>query len=168
MEQKPLVMDLEKLLRNHRRVAIVGIGNEERGDDAAGLEIVKRLQIELPQRGDDLLFLCTGTVPENFTREIVSFKPELVVLVDAADFGGKPGELVLAAPDAVRGIAFSTHTLPLSVLATYIERMTGARVVVLGIQPKNTDASSGPSPEVERTVRELVKRIACLLSAQRP
>jgi len=151
-------MDLNKLFKSCRKIAMVGVGNEDKGDDGAGVEIVRRLQekIESP----NLLLIEAGKVPENFTKEIKEFEPVITVLIDAADFGGRPGEVIFAPPDSIRGAAFSTHTLPLSVLADYIQRESGSKVFLLGIQPKQTKLGEKLSAEVESTVSELAEKIA--------
>ena len=149
-------MDLKLL--SGKKVAIVGVGNEDRGDDGAGVEIVRRLRAKIESQ--NLLLIEAGKVPENFTKEIKEFGPEITILIDAADFGGKPGEVILAPPDSIKGVAFSTHALPLSMLAEYIQRESGSRVLLLGIQPKQTQLGEKLSTEVENTITKLVERVA--------
>jgi hydrogenase 3 maturation protease len=94
--------------------------------------------------------------PENLTGEIVRFKPTHLVLVDAADLGREPGAVAIIAPERITGTSFSTHTLPLRIIIDYITQATGARAVVVGIQPEHTAFCAEPSARVLAAVDQLV------------
>ncbi len=103
----------------------------------------------------NVLLLECGTLPENFIDPIVKFKPSHVILVDAALLGCKPGHFKLVSIDDVVGTSISTHTLPLNVFATYLKALTGAKIALLAIQPKDRDFGEGLSSEVSKAVRFL-------------
>ena len=73
------------------KIALLGIGNEFRRDDAVGLAVIDRLDA-LIDRPSISLIKC-HEVPENFTGRVKRFKPACVILIDAADFGGVPEKL---------------------------------------------------------------------------
>src|SRR5512146_590776 len=74
------------------RVAIVGIGNSLRSDDAAGILITRTLaQQECAADKDRVLIVEAGHAPENHTAELRVFAPDVILLVDAADMGKEPG-----------------------------------------------------------------------------
>jgi hydrogenase 3 maturation protease len=143
--------DLSSFLRGASRVAVVGIGSEMRGDDAAGIEVVRGLREVL--ESPNVLLVEGGTVPENFTSRIKLFKPSHIIFVDAADFGGEPGEVVLADPSAITGQLISTHTIPLSVISKYLREETRAKVALLGIQP----ARANMDEKMSKTVRNSIE-----------
>ncbi len=150
------VIDFAAVLKDAKRVAIIGVGSES-VDDAAGVELVSHLGKKL--KSENVLLINAGTVPENFTSKVKKFKPSHVIFIDAAHFGGEPGDVVLADKATIVGMAISTHKLPLSVLAEYIERETGAKVLLLGIQPSQTLAmkmNPGVREAVERLESELL------------
>lgn len=155
------LLDLKTILRKDLRVAIVGVGSELRGDDVAGLALVRRIRGELDD--PNVLLVEGGTVPENFTSKIKRFKPSLVIFVDAADFGGEPGDMILADRESIVGSSISTHSLPLSLLAEYLEKETGAKPYLLGIQPSATERVEGMSPEVEEAVETLGRELVSAL-----
>jgi hydrogenase 3 maturation protease len=137
------------------RVALVGIGSELRGDDAAGVAVIQRLRPLFAPR-DDLQLLDAGPVPESFTGPLRRYAPDLVVLVDAGDFGGQPGEVCLIDWHAAEGFSASTHSLPLSVFAGYLELELNCQVVLLAIQPAQIEFGQGMTGEVEAGVEEVV------------
>jgi len=69
-----------------KKYILLGIGNELRGDDGIGPYVADNLF------DDDWLVLNCGTAPGNFTQVVKRHKPELVVMVDAAEMGLQPGQ----------------------------------------------------------------------------
>ncbi|MBS7653338.1 hydrogenase maturation peptidase HycI [Candidatus Bathyarchaeota archaeon] len=124
-----------------RRIVVVGVGNPMRGDDKVGMLIVDLLKKKKKDNVSlkNVLLIKTGSVPENFTGKIRRFDPTHVLIIDAAEMGGEPGEARLLSIETIEGVSISTHNLPLNLLAGFIERMTGAKVAVIGVQPKETE-----------------------------
>jgi hydrogenase 3 maturation protease len=136
------------------RACVLGVGNRERGDDAFGPIVVERLQGRT-----GALCLDAGVAPENFLEEAARAKPETVLIVDAADFGGAPGELRLLDPAALTG-GLSTHAASLELVAQYLAARTGATVRVAAVQGVSQRAGEPLSPPVARAAEELVERLA--------
>lgn len=116
------------------RIAIAGVGHELRGDDAAGLAIVRALKSLLTDRS----WLCiieAGPAPENASGVLRRFKPDLVLLVDAALMNADPGTVRWLDPQDTRGFSASSHTLPLRVVAGFLASELNCEVALLGIQP---------------------------------
>ncbi|MEM2282078.1 MAG: hydrogenase 3 maturation endopeptidase HyCI [Candidatus Hadarchaeales archaeon] len=134
-------------LEKEEKVAVLGIGNEFRGDDAAGLLVARKLA---PLSGERVLVLEGGCSPENFTGALRRFSPSLVLMIDCLDFGGKPGGIHLLDASKIRGSTFSTHNPSLALLAEYLKRELGTKVLLIGIQPKQL--SGAPSGEVLHAV----------------
>lgn len=130
----------------------MGVGSEMRGDDAAGIEVVRRLRDGL--KSPNVLLVEGGVAPENFSSQIRRFKPSHVVFIDATDFGAEPGEVIIAEPDAITGQSISTHTMPLSILAGYLREQTGAKIALLGIQPARAQMGAKMSGAVRKAVDE--------------
>lgn len=111
-----------------------------------------------------------GTAPENLTGEIVRFQPSHILLVDAAELGQKTGTVQLIEPENIGGVSFSTHVLPLSILADYLKRALPCRIIILGIQPGPTGFSVTHSRQISQAARRLARIIlhaAPLRSAKR-
>lgn len=117
------------------RVAVVGIGHELRGDDAAGVAVARKLQ---PVAHERLLVVEGGHAPENQTGLLRRFSPDLVLLVDAAQMNEAPGTVRWLAWEESVGLSASTHTLPPYMLAQYLVHELGCEVVLVGIQPGQT------------------------------
>ena len=143
-----------------RRVAVVGIGSPIRGDDAVGLLVVEELQ-GFGLR--NVLLVSAETVPESFTGKIRDFEPTHVLMVDAADFGGDPGDARMIPKAAIGGSTISTHSMPLSVLIDFIEKTTESRVALLGVQPKGVELGSEVTPEVKEASIKIASLICDLI-----
>jgi hydrogenase maturation protease len=100
-----------------------------------------------------------GPAPENVTGLLRRFRPDVVVLVDAAAMSEQPGAVRWLERGCALGCSASTHTLPLGMLATYLRESLGCDVRLLGIQPA-VIAKEGPlSAPVRRTVERLARRL---------
>lgn len=151
---------LQKLIRSlnqpEPRMAVVGVGQELRGDDAAGLVVAQRLSALTPQ-SSALLVIAGGHAPENCTGPLRRFKPDLVVLVDAAALNLPPGSIQLLNWEQIGGLSATTHTMPLHLLARYLMAELGCEVILLGIQPIDTTLGAPLSSPVEKAVLEVVE-----------
>ena len=132
-------------------VVIVVMGNELRGDDSAGL-----LFGNLIRKHTSIPVISGGDAPENVTGYIVKKCPDIILLVDAMDFGGIPGEMSMVSSEKLRKDSISTHG-SLRLFVDYLEKMTGARILVLGFQPKNLGLGEKISPEVAECVRKTAR-----------
>lgn len=158
---------LQRLLNQARadsRIAIVGIGNSLRSDDAAGILVARTLMESRFIRDlEAVLVMDAGHAPENGTSQLRRFEPDVVLLIDAAEMGEQPGTIRLIEMDAIEGMSASTHTLPLSMLAKYLVLEIGCQVVLLGIQPELTDVGEGLTRKVQQAVGEIVSALGLML-----
>jgi hydrogenase 3 maturation protease len=157
----PLKKTLSRWLDGASRVAVLGVGSDIRADDAAGLLIVKLLQESLSSLPNDRFTAFDGgAAPENLTGVIAKFKPSHIILVDAADFGARPGAVRIIAKDQIGGVSFSTHRMPLYILTEYMECTMNCRTMVIGIQTKTIEVMGEMSGEVEKNTQRLGLLIA--------
>jgi hydrogenase maturation protease HycI len=138
------------------RIAIVGIGNTLRSDDAAGILVVRRLtESRLLADRETVLVMDAGHAPENSTAALRRFAPDVVLLIDAVEMGEEPGVIRWVEMDEIEGMSASTHSLPLSMLATYLNWELKCEVTLLGIQLKSNDVGETVSPEVMQAVQSV-------------
>lgn len=155
--QESMEQILRDLSRNKPgyRLAVVGIGSREHGDDAAGPEFIARLQkAGLPE--ERVLLIDAGPVPENFTGPLRRFRPDLVILVDAAWMNQPPGSVALLEEELIDGVGASTHGMPLSLLSGYLREELKCSLMLLAIQPKSTDWGL----RIEADLAEVVQKTA--------
>lgn len=128
---------------------LLGIGNELNGDDGIGCFIARKFR-----QKDWLSFDCS-TVPENYLGKVIENKPELLVIVDAAQMGLNAGEIrIIKKEDAASSFA-STHTLALREFISAAEKYA-KRILLIGIQPKQTGQFCGLSKEATKAMRKLI------------
>jgi len=129
---------------------LLGIGNELNGDDGIGCFIARRFK----QSG--WLSIEASTVPENYLGKIIKEKPELVVIVDAAHMGLDAGEIRIIKKEIAYSTFVTTHTFPLNELISAMEKYA-KKVLLIGIQPKQTDYMRGLSREVKAASKKLLE-----------
>ena len=155
---------LRQWITRQNRVAILGIGNPLRSDDAVGVLVARRLADSgLIRDLDSVLVMEAGHAPENATAGLRRFAPQVVLLIDAAEMGDVPGTIRWVDMEEIDGMSASTHTLPLSMLAKYLVLELGCEVKILGIQPGSTEIGESVSKEVLQAVDEIVSALAELL-----
>lgn len=146
------------------RVCIVGVGNRHRRDDGAGPRVIDLRRPETPA-----VWIDAGVAPENFLEPIAQTNPDAVLIVDAVDFGGTPGECQIIDASALELImAISTHAGSLRMLGEYLSIRTGIQPSVMAIQPETIDMGEGLGDSVARSVREVAELLSDLLSRDGP
>lgn len=148
-------------------MAILGIGNATGGDDAAG-SVVARLLIPHLSGRENVLVIDGGAAPENCTGPLRRFRPDLVLLVDAAQMDAPPGAVRWLDWSAIDGLSASTHTLPPSLLARYLVAETGCTLAVIGIQPAGNAFGAPLTPPVQAAVTEIVDVLRRELGREAP
>lgn len=144
------------------RIAIVGIGHELCGDDAAGLAVARALQPLAAEIGH-LLVIDAGPAPESFTGLLRRFDPDLVLLVDAAQMDEVPGSVRWLAWQDTNGLSASTHTLPPYVLAYYLSTELSCQVALIGIQPSEVTVDGPLSPQVLEAVEAIANGLQTII-----
>ena len=154
---------IDDFLAKAKKLAILGIGNEDNGDDAIGLYILKILQkTELPIWVKN--FYCER-VPEHFLGKISNFGANRIILLDSADMKEIPGAIGIFPKEAVSsGFHLSTHTLSLTMLEEFLKPdVPDLETLYVGIQPKQLYFQTPLSKECEEAGEEfaelLIKRI---------
>lgn len=133
---------------------IICVGNFLRSDDGVGPHIAARLK-----PATNLQIIDAGYNPENCIDEAVKLKPDRIIIIDAADFGGCPGEVRIIREDHIPVVALSTHNISLKVICRILKEDTGAEIKFIGIQPKSVGLKEGLSPEVKIAADEIMAAI---------
>lgn len=144
--------DLERTLRG--KVCVLGVGNRLRGDDGAGSWLAGRIAGKIAAAVFD-----GGVAPENHLEKIAKARPDTILLVDAVEFGGRPGEVRLLRPADVAGGGLSTHALSLRMACEYLTRRTSADIFLAAIQPGSVRLAESMSEDVADAVEALADRL---------
>ncbi len=128
-------------------VALVGLGNRFRGDDYIGSyiakELIKRTKGNLPE---GLYLFDAETNVESLILKLARIGLTHAVFIDACEMGAEPGETNLLSVNKTSYPFFTTHGIPLRVLAERL--LSKSAVWVLAIQPKQAEFGDRLSPEL--------------------
>jgi hydrogenase 3 maturation protease len=133
---------------------IIAVGNCFRADDGVGPYIASGLK-----QTTKLSVIDAGYTPENIIDEVVKLSAQRIIFIDAADFGGSPGELCLIDSGHIPESSLSTHSMPLSVISRILYEDTKAKIYFIGIQPESVEHREGLSCQVKSAADELIKHI---------
>ncbi len=138
---------------------IIGLGNQYRRDDAAGLVVARRLKEAAPEHVRVLEEGGDGAALMESWKDA-----DTVILIDAVRSGTEPGTLhrldAHTQPIPTRFFHCSTHAFGVAEaieLARALSQLP-SRVIVYGIEGKTFEAGQGLSPEVEKATQEVVER----------
>ena len=160
-----LTQQLEASLRTIgiQKLAIVGVGNPFRGDDFAGSLVAKGLARRLSDCTCRPLILDAENSPEDILQRVRDSEAKTVVFIDTAIMGSQPGRIVLMDLQKTEYPYFSTHNVPLKLLANMMGKVR--RSFLLGIEPKSTEFGEKMSEEVRRSCALLVN-VICRIVAE--
>ncbi|MDD2706500.1 MAG: hydrogenase maturation protease [Verrucomicrobiae bacterium] len=153
-----LRQSLKNRLRDAARVAVLAVGSEWRGDDAAGMlagrNVEKRRRASGCRWKRKVKVFLGETAPENLTGAIRAWQPTHLVVLDAADMGKRGGRVEVFGPHDMEGLSCSTHQLPLSVMIDYMLKDQAFEAMVVGIQPRQMNYGRKVSPGVARAAEK--------------
>ncbi len=155
---------MKKFLKGYKKIVILGIGNEIKGDDALG-SIIAQKTSRLLDENDNIIVFDGGTVPENYTRLIRKENPTHIILVDAVDMKKEPGYIRVVEKEEIANYNISTHAMPISFLIKYMETTVDAQIILVGIQPKSMELAEDISKEVKESIEEVVNTFFKLTSS---
>jgi hydrogenase maturation protease len=142
------------------RIGVIGIGNDARGDDAVGLEVVRGLRHGTPE----------GVEVEEIRGEGMSLLdrlkgPDAVIIIDASYSGAAPGSIhrlePLTQPIPKELYLCSTHAFGVSEaieLARTLQQLPPS-LVIYGIEGMQFDVGSEMSADVRRAVPHVIQRV---------
>ena len=144
--------ELRKWFLGARRVVIAGIGGLIRKDDFIGVGIVKKLRGKV---SPSVYLIECEMSPEKFLEPIIQFKPTHILLINAAQLNLEPGSSRLIELNRIVGPTVLTHALTYQIFREFLAEATGAKVVLLAVQPKDTSFGEGFTKELEETIERL-------------
>lgn len=138
------------------KTAIIGIGNELNGDDAAGVLIVKNLKSQLPP-SDEIMLIEGSIAPENYIGAIRNFRPDWIWVIDAAQLESNPGDVELIDLDLVEGIGSNTHRLPPTLFLSYLQMEINFQSFLFGINPVSVEPFSDVSEPIRIAIEKTTR-----------
>ena len=149
---------LKKLLASameaeDKQIILIGVGNPLRGDDVVGVKIARELESKL--KIEKVKILIVEDRVDLIPSFLKGLNPGLILIFDAADFGGKPGEIKIMSPAESSGKTISTHELPLDLMLRLAE--VSAPAYVVGIQISSLGIGESMNSLVEKAAEEIVE-----------
>ncbi|HEX4039443.1 MAG TPA: HyaD/HybD family hydrogenase maturation endopeptidase [Acidobacteriaceae bacterium] len=140
------------------RIAVLGLGNLMRADDALGMLAVEAMRAD-PRLPASVQLIEGGTLGLDLLHPLDGVTHLLAL--DAIDAGARPGTLLRYAGDALAELpaAKSVHLLGFSDLIGAM-RLTGSvpgEIVVLGVQPEKIAWGTELSPTVDGALPRLLQ-----------
>jgi len=142
-----------KKINERKKVLIIGMGNRLKGDDGVGSIIAEKLKEKI--RKENLFVIDAENAPENYTGKIKEISPELLLIIDAVDFGSYPGDFRIFEINEIKDTTVSTHNFSISLLKKFIKV---DEIYLLGIQPENISFGENLSERVKKSVEKIIEK----------
>ena len=146
---------LSIFLSDCEKLIVLGIGNELKSDDGIGPFIINKLKNENIEN-DNILFIDTKTVPENFTGKIRKENPTHLIIVDACLMGLNPGDINIVNRYDFANIGISTHSMSLSYFVKFLEKDSNINILFVGIEPETMEFGEKPTQKVENAAYNFI------------
>jgi len=134
----------------NKKVALMGLGNRNLGDDGLGPKLVQRLKGRV-----DALTYETNDGLETVLSSIPADRPELVVVVKAVDLGREPGETTLLSENMLDNNGIGKQAREVRLLMRYIEKESGTPAILLVVQPGSVALTNTLSDAVYNSIKTL-------------
>jgi len=149
-----------------KRIAIIGIGNYLMGDEGVGIHAAHKLSAEFKRDDCEII---DGGVPSISLLHMIEGR-SLVIIIDCAEFGGKPGEIITFKPDQIKREKNSVISLHGGDLLSTLDTgsLLGLKmpsIIIIGIQPDKIEMSHELSNKVKMAVDRLPEVIKDILDS---
>jgi len=132
---------------------IITLGNDFRSDDGVGCYIYNSIINEKL----NFHLLNGGDRPENIIDDVINLKPSRVIIIDAANFSGKFGEIRIFSDDQINQVTYSTHSISPVIISKIIQTELNCPVFFLGIQAKNFSYGETLSKQIKKTADGVIE-----------
>lgn len=132
-------------------VLVIGCGNVLFKDDGFGPAAINKLEEQLEERPlpDNTMTIDAGTSAPHYIFSLPNPMWKKIIILDIADFGGKPGDIkILSKDDVPQGKYQDPHSVS---VADPLDELGEVEIVIIACQPEKVS-----SPFVEYGVSDCV------------
>jgi len=142
------------------KIGIIGLGNPLRKDDGIGIVLLNKLKQQKKKLGKNIELIDGGIGGMNLLHVLARF--DIVVLIDAVDFQGAPGEshvfTVAQLQSKKTPDRFSTHEsdfLNIICLSKELNELP-RKIIIFAVQPQDVSFGTDLSEQLEKNLDGLL------------
>jgi hydrogenase maturation protease len=152
-------------------IKIIGFGNIFMGDDGIGVRIIEELQQKQIFEGNENIELIDGGT-SGIDLIFMLKDAARAIIIDAVDAGQEIGQIVVFSPNEIMEFkkkifkSYSLHDIDLVEAFELVRKLNlTAEIKIIGIKPKNVGYSDKLSPEIEKSIPEIISKVKEEVSA---
>jgi len=151
--------------KKRKKIVVIGLGNVLLRDDGVGVYVIEQLRRRSVPKNVDVQFIDGGLTPDLsvFLDDVVS----KLIIIDAAETGGAPGNIRTVNPLDIRLETSSIHGIDLQ-QNLELMRLAGTlpeEVVILGVEPQDMSPGTELTPALKAVVPDLLEHIRILIES---
>jgi len=137
------------------KIAIVGLGHRFRADDYVGSYIAKSLaKCSAKSKENGVYVFNAEESVEKIIRKLIDIAPKHVVFLDACEMHATPGEIRFLSIEETSYPFFTTHGIPLKLLAHQF--LAASKVWIVAIQPASLELDEHLTGEVDKAASLII------------
>jgi hydrogenase maturation protease len=146
--------------------AVIGVGNIMMKDDGIGPLLISKLG-EMDRFPSDIDLLDEGVGGMRIIHDIEGY--DRILIIDAADFGGSPGDYKLFRPEDVETVKHisgrSLHEMDLIKTIELARVMGGAPedIIIMAIQPEIVEMGEGISDSLHNRINDYIQAFISII-----
>ena len=146
-----------------KKIAVIGIGNTIRKDDGIGIYLLDQLSKRKKEFAKNIDFIDGGTGGLNLFHIFSDY--EIILIIDAVNFGLKPGEFKFFRPKDVKSkkisFDFSTHDTDFLKVIKLSENISKKEqsFFIFGVQPSDTSLGEGLSKILQKNFNLILDKL---------
>jgi len=147
-------------VRQRGKIAIVGLGNEYRKDDGAGIAVIRLLKHSGIEKVEEVALFEVDRNLLRYLSDIEKFQPSRIIFVDAANLGTEQGKIMVLNGKQIIEKKISTHENNLDLAMAYFKIVLPEhKILFVGIQFKSLEMSDELTltEETNKAVKKLVR-----------
>jgi hydrogenase maturation protease len=150
-------------MMNTKKVLVIGLGNILLQDDGIGVRVVEHLRTQIFPPDIEIQFIDAGLTPDLtvFLEKGIS----KLIIIDAAETGGNPGDVLTINPLDVQNEASSIHGMDLQ-QNLELMRMAGTlpeSVVIVGVEPADMSPGMELTEKLRTALPGILERVRLLI-----
>ncbi|RLI37028.1 hypothetical protein DRO66_04595 [Candidatus Bathyarchaeota archaeon] len=154
---------IKSFLYEQGRIAIVGLGNEYRTDDGAGIALIRLLKDSGVDRINRVALFEANQNLIRYIPDIENFQPSGILVLDAADLGIELGQIKVLNENQIIEKRISTHENNLQLAMAYLKIVLPEhKILFIGIQFKSLEMSR--KLMLTEKIRKVVEELARLIT----
>jgi hydrogenase maturation protease len=145
--------------RSVKKVVVIGLGNVLLQDDGIGVRVIEQLRTQNFPKNLDVQFIDAGLTPD--LTVFIDKAVTKLVIIDAAETGGAPGEVRTINPFDIRIDVGSIHGIDLkqNIELMRLSDVLPESIVIVGVEPGDMSPGMDLTEKIKMSLPAILESV---------